>query len=236
MRNEDIPPTIRLDELSPGNERTIRDHPAFGRIVVSRASGQYNSLFLSDLQHQHTVRLRIDRAYVVDSTGHRSLMARKGIVECVLTETQWAQMVASQGWGEGTPCTLLYAPPEGTKMETMPGILAETLQDRHAKEFQQACSAKMERLQKYVKQMEALLEKKSISTNLLKAKLDGLQSEIARIPMDLAFMVTLFNEVVEDMTAEAESNIQGYFQKLINDAGKRAIAEGHVQLELGEPK
>lgn len=233
MRQEDIAPTITTDPLA---ERTIRDHPAFGRVVVSRCSGQYNTLFRSDLQHQHTVRVRVDRAYLVDTPGHSSMMARQGIVELIFTETQWAQMVASQGWGEGTPCTLLYAPAPGTKMETMPGIIADTLQDRHSKEFQDVCKIKMEKLDKYIDHMEAMLDKKTISTALLRSKLEGLRGEVARIPMDLAFMVTLFNEVVEEMTAEAETNINGYFQKLITDAGKQAYLEGRVELNTLPPE
>lgn len=81
-------------------------HPSWGKINVTRVSGQTN-LFRSSLQHQHFISLSISRAKVVESGGaHDFLMGGEELIEVYMSETQFARMITSIGMGEGSPCTI----------------------------------------------------------------------------------------------------------------------------------
>ena len=81
-------------------------HPSWGKINISRVSGQA-TLFRSSLQHNHFISLTISKARVVDSGGASDfLMSDEELIEVYMSETQFARMITSIGMGEGAPCTI----------------------------------------------------------------------------------------------------------------------------------
>lgn len=85
---------------------TEERHPSWGKINVSRVSGQTN-LFRSSLKHHHFISLSISKAKVVDSGGASDfLMNDEEVIEVFMSETQFARMITSIGMGSGAPCTI----------------------------------------------------------------------------------------------------------------------------------
>lgn len=83
-------------------------HPAFGQIhaarISSSAPGQV--LFDSDLRHQHTVRITVQRATRRRDLNHDWIHGSGlELIEVELSEAQWASFVSSMNTS-GVPCTI----------------------------------------------------------------------------------------------------------------------------------
>jgi hypothetical protein len=102
-QRETVPPTTD----SYGSEV----HPAFGQISASRMTvgggpGAGAVLFDSDLKHQHTVRITVQRA-VRKRNLNQDWIHETGpdLIEVELSEAQWASFVSSMNTS-GVPCTI----------------------------------------------------------------------------------------------------------------------------------
>lgn len=113
------------------DERNSEIHPAFGMIGASRVSyGPPGTvLFDSDIQHGHTVVIRLSTATRRRDHSQDWIGADREIAEFELSEAQWASFVSSMNVGDGVPCTLRYI--EGETMPALPYAprLAHSMQE-----------------------------------------------------------------------------------------------------------
>lgn len=100
MSREIVTPTL--------NEHGDETHPAFGMIGASRGSTSRPgaTLFDSDIQHAHTVTVRVATASRKRDLNHDWNHRNREFVEVEMSEAQWASFVSSMNSGTGVPCTI----------------------------------------------------------------------------------------------------------------------------------
>lgn len=92
----------------------FEEHPAFGLISASRVtqSPPGATLFDSEIKHQHSVRITLQRAGRKRQLNHDWIHGRgPEIVEVAMSEAQWASFVSSMNTS-GVPCTIKRTPDE----------------------------------------------------------------------------------------------------------------------------
>lgn len=103
MPREIVPPTT--------DEHGEDTHPAFGLISASRMqTGPVGAtLFDSDIQHRHTITVRVHEATRKRDLSHDWIHPkdRRGVLsEVEMSEAQWASFLSTMNTGNGVPCTI----------------------------------------------------------------------------------------------------------------------------------
>ena len=91
----ELPPTEQWIERSEPDEHgwVKETHPSYGQIGVSRVASTGNSLFDSDLKHQHFITITIkETERVIDGT-HEFLSSGKNVAEICMSEAQFARLM-----------------------------------------------------------------------------------------------------------------------------------------------
>lgn len=87
-------------------------NPAYALIGAYRTQGTPTTLFDSDIQHSHTVVVKIEHAERARDLHRDWIHGRKQIIEIQMSEAQWASFVSSMN-SSGVPCTLLWTEQDG---------------------------------------------------------------------------------------------------------------------------
>lgn len=89
------------------DERVTDSHPAFGMIGAYRTQvgPPGAAVFDSDIRHQHTVVVKIQRAERTRELARDWIHGRDELIEIEMSEAQWASFVSSMNTS-GVPCTL----------------------------------------------------------------------------------------------------------------------------------
>lgn len=94
---------IHTEQTTRGTKDT---HPAFGVAVVTRGHGNGTALFQSDVLHNDTITLSINRATRGRDLNHDWVHPEDTLVEVQMSLAQWGALVSSIGIGSGVPVTI----------------------------------------------------------------------------------------------------------------------------------
>jgi hypothetical protein len=207
MAREVVQPTL--------DEHGAEMHPAWGLIGASRVSCSPGStLFDSDIQHQHTIVVKLSLARRRRDLHHDHLMAdgkmSSHVVEVEMSFAQWASFVSSMNAGDGVPCTIRRREGEAVPEVPYEPRLAETLNEVRGKaEAAQAAIA------------EAFAAYKAHKTA---GNLRTLESAIRNMPANMEFAAESLSEHAENVTQKMRADVEAF----VTDAAQR------VGLEPGE--
>lgn len=99
--------SMRDVEEPTTDERGNQHHPSWVTIGAFRGSGGPGVLFDSDIQHQHTIRVRITTASRQRDLKHDWIHGDiREIIEVEMSEAQWGAFISTPNSGTGTPATL----------------------------------------------------------------------------------------------------------------------------------
>lgn len=109
-------------------------HPAFATIGMSKVttSPPGATLFDSDIQHQHSVVVRLHAASRKRMINRDWIHPTDLLFEVQMSEAQWASFVSSPNTGEGVPCTL-RSRPDDYEVDAPPYLprLRESMAETH---------------------------------------------------------------------------------------------------------
>lgn len=207
---------------------TFRDHPSYGSAVVTQVTGGSGNMFMSGVQHQHRVRLKISHASMTRENGFSSILPRAEIVSLEFSELQWGQLMSRMGQGQGTPCTIVRVGNE--LVESCPED--RTFQDFSVETKEQARKA-VESLNDLTSILASYREKiagaSSIGKRDLLSFLDNFTREVKSISMNvihnLPFVATAIQEHAEAIVEDAKRSIAAY-------ADQRSVEIGETQGHL----
>lgn len=209
-KSEAMVPTKTVQQEGTVHERVRHDHDAFARLTVVRTQGAPQALFGSAIEHSQAVVIEIERAHLDRHLNRDWIHGDETMLRFAVSETAWAQIVASVGSGTGTPITLEYAPPRGTRIAAMPGLLNEPV--RHTFEDEVRRSA--------AKAAEGILRARDRVAEMTKPG--------AKPPSkaDLAALLDL----LRDGGDHFESNM-GHVQKQFVATMERTVASAQTEIE-----
>jgi hypothetical protein len=214
-----------------GDVRYNHDAFAIARVMRPTYGGGIN-LFGSELRHSNVVAIEIVRA---ETDRHLSTNWNHGdetIVEIIMSEAQWAQMVASHGSYSGTPVTLNYAPPRGTKTKAMPYIELEGFVKVFDREIQQKTQQYLEGIQAQLEQINALMAAPgSLPKTELKALVRDLTIKAQNLPSNMAYIQKCLHETVEQTVSDGKVELEAFQNNLAHRLGMDEIRKMGPRIE-----
>jgi len=202
-------------------EDTREEHPAYAMVGANRVTGNAR-LAGSDFRHQNFVVVTLRDAHLSRGLSNDRWYGDKTIAQFALSEAQWATFVSSMNVGFGVPCTLEYT----KELGRVPKI--EPLDDR-VKVFKNEV---METMGDAIKVLQKLHD--DAPTKKMKM---AVASAMQEIRSNIPFVVSQFDEHMEQTTEKAKIEVNAYATALIQRAGLASIAEGAViSLEAHPPE
>ena len=227
MTQHKVQPTA--EENMPPMGGTTYKHDAYGIIRLTNPQGGSSTLFGSDIQHDNRVRIEICRAEVNRSLSRDWVFPKKTIVDVEMSHAQFAQFITSSGKGDGTPCTLLYAPPPGAQSSGMPAIA--NIETKHAtlrREIRDEATRTLEFLEKQVDSLVSLVANGKPRISELKDISRSLKVTLSNLPSNMAFVVGSAEEALEKATSDAKIEVEAYIA-----ATAQRIGLSHIR-QLGQ--
>lgn len=229
MRNSQRP-TV---EKEVGNrDYTIYKHPAYGVVRVSNPQG-VRTLFGSDVEHHDFIQLEIVPATLKRGLNtdwvHGSLSP---IVQIAMSHAQFVSMIQSSGKGEGTPCTIQYAPedmnassvrlPSIEPLQSKTDLIKDEIQNDTKKALAVALKA-IECLESKYDELKAgkAVSKKELST--LEPLIRLAKNKIVNAPSNLKFALTCAEETIDKAVHDAQIEIEASVEHKLRQIGLEAI-------------
>ncbi len=203
-------------------------HESYGLIGLYRTSGDPGPLFGSSISHQNYVTLRIRRAEKIDRVGGHRTYGRQDLIEVMLSNTQFADLITSFGQGDGVPCTLHRV--GGQRMARCPDY------DQRAKfeaDFKASARKATGNMGSLIEGVRTVFAKPNV-TKADRAEVMGL---LARIQSELddaqPFIQSQLNEAMDKTVTEAKGEVEAFVQNKIVSLGIEALRDqfGSPQLD-----
>lgn len=185
------------------DENGYETHPAFGLIGVRRGqvggAGGGAVLFDSDIRHGHVITVRVCAARRQRDL-HRDWIGTDGrvpLIEVEMSLSQFGAFVASNGVGDGVPCTIKT---RGDLDEfQMPGIPFEPRMKHSMAEVRSAAAEAVREVTEAFEAYEA---------HRIKANRDRLKYAIRNLPSNLTHAAKSLTEHSENVVQKATADIE----------------------------
>lgn len=231
-RKEQLPTVTETNRLDDGSSLKI-EHPAFGTVVVTNPRGGRSRMFGSRVLHDSRITLSIHKAHMTRDLSHDWLSADETVLELEFTETQWAQFVASEGRGCGTPCTFKYLPKGYNGLEIVPEISGDPdVRPEYHKELGDAVLRELASISDSKAVLYEALESGKINKATLRQAITALDNASYRLAGTAQFIAKSFKDHMEEATTEAIMNVEGYAQKYARDLGLEVLKKTAERLDL----
>lgn len=217
-------------------EAKVTTHPSFGSISLDNVSGRHE-LFMSSVEHLHFVALTICKAEHHRDLHYDRVHPGKELIRVLMTPVQLGELLTNMNNGSGTPCTIQRVW-EGDEYKTLPDPPQLTKKATYVEEFKKDVEKISKDLDAALKMAQAMEAKPSVTKGERKEMTDKIEALTRNIQSNLPFILDMFNENVEKVTAEAKNEVEQYRRDMIHRLGMKAFtAEVHSkELDSGDPK
>lgn len=224
-------PTVTRRDEGTGSERDTYEHPAFGRITVSKPQGGGTELFGSALKHRSYISITVETARMDRALNNDWIHGGKVVAEFNMSEAQWAHFVASAGNGGGTPITFRYKPEDGYRLEDVPGIESiETMKQTFRREVEETCREQLEYAKALVKELTELVAAGKANKGQLQSALGKIRMIAERLPGTMGFIQEQFAETMEKTVEAGKTELEAYLYNLAQRTGLDVLRNQSVQM------
>lgn len=186
------------------DEHGDETHPCFGVAVVTRATGSGgHSLFQSDLDHQHTIRLSINKATRKRDLNRDWVHVGQEIVSVEMSLTQWGALVSSIGIGSGVPVTIRSV--DGDRM--VDAVIREPRIQANLDEVRDATGKLLRNAKQTLDALSEAIESKA-GVRAVREALRLHANSLAHAENNSAFVVQSLNNAAEQVTSAARADIE----------------------------
>jgi hypothetical protein len=187
-------------------------NPTWAMVGFSRQSGAQR-LFGSDITHHTCVSLRITPCEVYrDLNETRMYGGNSPMVEVVLSDMQFAELLTTMNVGSGVPCTVRVHPQHGYLKYDAP---KDNERDKINRELTGQCEKAMSSLDDVVAQINTL----PLSAKAKKALLSTVEVARRSITGHLPFIETQYKEAMDRLEREAKAAVDGFITHAIHSTG-----------------
>jgi len=207
-------------------DETRIEHEAFGKISLSRVSGEAN-LFMVDYPQGHFVTLTVKGARLGRRGASDYVYSQEMICELSLSEVQFARLISSMNT-DGVPCTLnYYTDPKTGK------FIAPKLPEKHAADketyvddVKNRAKATATGVNDALAQVETLLKTPG---SIRKGDLENIRELLyhANMQLDanLPYVVESAEEAIETASESAKGEIEAHAAFVLDRLGREALGE-----------
>lgn len=205
----------------------VKKHPSFGMAAFSRFSSNANQpLFGSSIQSKQMISLRISTAEHDRDINHDRYHADRRIVEVVMSQSQFAELITSFNQGEGVPVTI-----RNLNGERMPAPPFTSKVDMFKDEFKNKMHNMGVDIERTAEDAMDILKNKE---RITKADREHILSQIERLLMEIRsnvpYVGSQFAEQMEKTVTEAKAEIESFVNNKVHALGMEALRE-----EMGTP-
>jgi hypothetical protein len=197
-------------------------HPSYGHAIFVRTTGHIK-LFQSPLDH-HTefITLTISESERRHDLGRDWRFARNPIIEVAFSSAQFAQLLTTLNVGEGAPCTIRRinnkeVPPIPEEEKTERGRIREDF----AGELQKLIS----KFTSYQKEIEAILEKRSIGKKDRELIRTAWQQVRQAVESNWPFVVEQFERSTTKLETAAKAEVEAVITAAVEKLGLQKLEE-----------
>lgn len=201
-------------------------HPAYGKVSVTRVSGQAD-LFQVDYPQQHYIKLAISQASVERNLSQDWVFDSKQLIEINMSEVQWARLLSSMNT-TGVPCTLnSYIDPVTKEYlrPTMPSNI-ENKSEMFKSEIRETVDDGMKTLNALISELTSLSEAgvttKKADIVALKNKAEKVYRELMQ---NLPFVLKQADEAIESAVEAGKGEVSAFIDHSMMRLGERALGE-----------
>lgn len=219
------------NESRHGSDSQTFNHPAFGKITVTKPCGGGMELFGSALKHRSYVCVKIETAYLNRSLNTDWIHGDKTVLEIMLSESQWSHFVSSQGDGTGTPVTFRYRPEEGYRLMDVPGIESiETMKQTFRREVEEDCRKALAQANDLVAELRGLVEAGKANKGQLSSALGKLEQFTTNLPSHISFVQEQFAESMEKTVEAGKVEMESFVNNLAHTTGLEVLRQRSVTM------
>lgn len=208
-------------------------HPSFGLVRLARIQGR-TQLFGSSLDHHDGyVELSISEGIRCRSGhGYDFYHSGRKLIDIMLSEAQFAQMITTWNSGNGVPCTIDHVAGEDGYRPTWPAGDQPSDGARVRSEFSDRVSDVRKRVDELAAEMGSVIEKKTL-TNADREKLRSIVSAVSRLINDSGpFMAGQFVEATETTVQRALTEIDAFVGRIVQQTGLDALRDMQAAVQL----
>lgn len=212
---------------------TVSTHPAFGVVVLSHPHGGHQVMFGSELRHNEAMKLTVHKAELHRGLSYGRVLPREVLCEVEFTLSQWAQFVASQGMGSGTPCTLQYYR-DGDMLDPPRIAAPENHLSKFDREMQEQVEARLTGIQTALEVAMGLVDSGG-GKKALREAIAIAQRHASQLPGSVSFINKQFAESMEDIAEKAKTEVEGFVAAMAMRTGIKALQDAAPRIELLPP-
>lgn len=207
------------------NDIENKSEPYMGKIQFSRVScgGRGMKLFGSSLRHGNVISVEIFKAEEhIDSSGVRGSMSRGvPIVKAYMSASQFAEMLTTMNYGDGTECTLRFTQSDGKIDE--PADTRTTI-DNSIAAFKKKLDDLAAGATYYQKEINQILEKDGNigkkDREELKKAFDGISQHFSA---NGAFALECFQKELGKSVVSAKAEVEEFVNHAVVSTGLKAL-------------
>ncbi len=202
------------------NKEEVFQHPSYGMIGFHRVTGSTRLFGSSIPKHNRFITLSIKHGERMHHQSRDWYFGKKQIIEVNLSAAQFADLITSMNMGDGVPCTINWL--NGT-VEPPPDLETET--EKVRTNFREDLQDLVVKLKASQKEVEAILEQKSIKVadrKTIKAKLFKVVQDVEA---NLPFVLESFQEASTKVVTHAKAEIESFTTTRIMAAGVEHIRQ-----------
>ncbi len=221
----------------PGwNDHIIREHPAFGCVVVTRPSGSRRTaeLFGSRVPVNSYISITLHEAREDRGLQYSRHSAGRTVGEFHMTEAQFASLFGAIGMGSGVPCTFVYR--QTGPMEEVPEIEDFSLADDRGRHIREMTEKKMAALKEAVDKLDVILKTPgSVKRSDLQEVRRALTVGVDNAGSDFQFAADMLNEHLADTMAELQQELHAYSATMSNRIERSPPTEEIAEITTSNP-
>ena len=197
-------------------------NPAFGMLAFHRISGGDPNLFGSSVEHNEKLRLTLKEGSVSRELNNDWYYGDKTLFEVEMSYTQFAELISSMNVGDGVPVTIRYTKETGY----VPGVQIVNKRKQFLNEFKESNSASAALAEELIEKLRGIFaEKRPIKARERDQILAILTRLSNAVNSQNEFILSQYNEAMENITAEAKGEIEAFVQNKINSLAMATLRE-----------
>ena len=196
-------------------------HESYGQIDFSRINSNGQEFYGSELQQGNYIQMTVHESEHIKNLSSDYYYPTKRILQLRMSNNQFSEMITSMNYGSGVPCTLEIA--NGKVIE--PIKKNESHKEFIHRKMKNRMTDFADRLKENTKRTKELVAKKTLSKadqQELKNMVEHMSTEITS---NIPFFMETFQETMDDVVADAKTEIEGAIQHKVNVLGLEKLHE-----------
>lgn len=201
------------------NEQETHSHPSYGMLRFGRVNG-HAKFFGSELNQNHYISLTLNPGEVTRDLSKEWYYGKPfRLMEVRMSANQFAELISSLNYGSGVPCTIEYI--NGVEVEKLPSH--ESRKEFIHRKFQDRMEMFSDKIKNEQLKAKNLVKKKTLSKEDQRELLQTLEWLSTEISSNIPFFAECFQETMDEVVAEAKSEVENAIQHKITTAGLETL-------------